>query len=209
VRYVKLGSTLMFAVFGGGLAFLIFARWQHDRAVHLVRVTVGRLMPKVADKMADVVDGFVGAMRQLPNARQLTLFFALTLVYWGLNGMGMTLLARAFGCVAVGADGACLPMGLTLFQGYVVMTVLVVGLMIPAAPGMMGTFQAATKVGLSLFLPATVVNASGLAYANVLWLCQTVQQVSFGLILLSIGHLSFRDIATKLDKEGEASAPLA
>ncbi|WP_037584712.1 lysylphosphatidylglycerol synthase transmembrane domain-containing protein, partial [Stigmatella aurantiaca] len=39
VRYVKLGSTLMFAVFGGGLAFLLFARWQHDRAVHLVRAT--------------------------------------------------------------------------------------------------------------------------------------------------------------------------
>jgi hypothetical protein len=64
-------------------------------------------------------------------------------------------------------------------------------------------------VGLSLFLPAAVVDSSGLAYANVLWLCQTVQQVGFGLILLSIGHLSFRDIATKMDKDGEASAPVA
>ena len=53
VRYVKLGSTLMFVIFGGGLAFLLFARWQHDRAVHLVRVTVGRLMPGLADKMAE------------------------------------------------------------------------------------------------------------------------------------------------------------
>ncbi len=114
----------------------------------------------------------------------------------------MALLARAFGCVGAGA--ACQPMSLTLFQAYVVMTVLVVGLMIPAAPGMMGTFQAAMKVGLGLFLPASVVNQSGLAYANVLWLSQTVQQIGFGLILLSVGHMSFRDIATKLDKEGEA-----
>lgn len=205
LRYVKLGSTVMFAVFGGGLAFLLFARWQHDRAVHLVRVTVGRLAPGLSHKMADIVDGFVGAMRQLPDAKQLTIFFALTVVYWGLNGAGMALLARAFGCL--GADAACQPMTLTLFQAYVTMTVLVVGLMIPAAPGMMGTFQAATKVGLSLFLPAAVVNQSGLAYANVLWLCQTAQQIGFGLILLSVGHMSFRDIATKLDKEGEASAP--
>lgn len=208
VRYVKLGSTLMFAVFGGGLAFLLFARWQHDRAVHLVRVTVGRVSPGLAHKMADIVDGFVGAMRQLPGPGQLVLFFVLTLAYWGLNGAGMALVARAFGCVGV-TDPACQPMSLTLFQGYVVMTVLVVGLMIPAAPGMMGTFQAATKVGLSLFLPASVVNASGLAYANVVWLCQTVQQVGFGLLLLSAAHLSFKDIATKLDKEGEASAPMA
>lgn len=209
VRYVKLGSWLMFAVFGGGLAFLLFARWQHDRAVHLVRATVGRLVPKLADKMADVVDGFVGAMRQLPDGKQLTLFFLYTFAYWGLNGAGMALLSRAFGCEGVEAGSTCQPMGLSLFQGYVVMTVLVVGLMIPAAPGMMGTFQAATKVGLSLFLPAAVVNSSGLAYANVVWLCQTVQQVGFGLILLSLGHLSFRDIANKLNKEGEASAPLA
>lgn len=208
VRYVKLGSTLMFAVFGGGLAFLLFARWQHDRAVNLVRATVGRFLPKLADKMADIVDGFVGAMRQLPDGKQLTGFFVFTAVYWALNGAGMALLSRAFGCTGA-VEATCQPMGLTLFQAYVVMTVLVVGLMIPAAPGMMGTFQAATKVGLSLFLPATVVNSSGLAYANVVWLCQTVQQVGFGLILLSLGHMSFRDIANRLDKEGEASAPVA
>jgi glycosyltransferase 2 family protein len=207
LRYVKLGSTLMFALFGGGLVFLLFARWRHDHAVHLVRVTVGRVAPGLAHKMADIVDGFVGAMRQLPNAKQLALFFLLTLVYWGLNGAGMALLARAFGCVGAGA--ACQPMSLTLFQAYVAMAVLVVGLMIPAAPGMMGTFQAAMKVGLGLFLPAAVVEGSGLAYANVLWLCQTVQQIAFGLILLSVGHMSFRDLATKLDKEGEASTPLA
>lgn len=208
VRLVKLGSTLMFVVFGGGLAFLLFARWQHDRAVHLVRVTVGRVMPGVAHKMADIVDGFVGAMRQLPDAKRLVGFFLLTLVYWGLNGVGMALLSRAFACTGA-VDTSCQPMSLTLYQAYVVMTVLVVGLMIPAAPGMMGTFQAATKVGLGLFLPAAVVNSSGLAYANVMWLCQTVQQVGLGLVLLSIGHLSFKDIATKLDKEGEASAPMA
>ncbi len=193
VRYVKLGANLMFAVFGGGLAFLLFATWHQARAVHLVRATVGRLAPGVADKMADIVDTFVGAMRQLPDRRQMALFFLYTVVYWGLNGAGMALLSRAFG------------LNLTLFQAYVVMSVLVVGVMIPAAPGMVGTFQAAIKVGLSLFVPATVVNGSGLAYANVLWLCQTVQQIGFGVVLMSLGHLSFKDIAGKLGKEQQAS----
>jgi hypothetical protein len=74
---------------------------------------------------------------------------------------------------------------------------------------MMGTFQAAIKVGLSLFVPASVVNGGGLAYANVLWLCQTVQQVGFGVVLMSLGHLSFKDIAGKLGKEQQASLPSA
>jgi glycosyltransferase 2 family protein len=208
IRYVKLGSTLMFALFGGGLAFLLFARWQHDRAVDLVRATVGRIAPGLAHKVADIVDGFVGAMRQLPDGKRLAGFFFFTLAYWGLNGAGMVVLAQAFSCAGA-VDASCQPLGLSLFQGYVVMTVLVVGVMIPGAPGMAGTFHWATTVGLGLFLPAAVVKSSGLAYANVLWLCQTVQQVGFGLILLSIGHLSFKDLASRLDKEGEASAPVA
>jgi len=78
--------------------------------------------------------------------------------------------------------------------------------MIPAAPGMVGTFQAAVKLGLSIFLPAAVVNGPGLAYANVLWLCQTAQQIIMGLVFLSIDQLSFRDLAGRLEQEGDAAS---
>ncbi len=196
LRYVKLGSTLMFAVFGGGLVFLLFALWHQQTAVMLVRKTLGRLVPKASDKAAEVVDAFVGAMRQLPDGRAIVGFFVCTFVYWGLNGWGMALMSRAF------------DMGpLTTFQGFVVLCVLVVGLMIPAAPGGMGTFQAATKFGLGLFLPAAVVNAQGLAYANVLWLTQTLQQICFGLLFMSLSQMSFREITRNLgDESTEAAA---
>ena len=206
VRYVKMGANLMFAVFGGGLVFLLFAVWHQARAVQLIRSTMGRLSPAGAEKVAGIVDSFVGAMRQLPGGGQLVAFFALTVTYWGLNGFGMAMLARAFDCSTAAAGSACQPMQLGVFEAFVVLSVLVVGLMIPAAPGMMGTFQAAIKVGLGLFLPAAVVNGSGLAYANVLWLAQTAQQVVLGVLLLSLGHMSFRDLAGKLDKGGEAPA---
>src|SRR5678809_900146 len=109
--------------------------------------------------------------------------------YWGLNGFGMWMLMRAF------------PFQLTLFQSYVTMCLLVVGVMIPAAPGMVGTFQAAVKLGLSIFLPASVVNGPGLAYATVLGRCQTAQQIGLGRLCLSIGQLSFRDLAGRLERE--------
>jgi hypothetical protein len=209
IRYVKWGSWLLFGVFGGGLVFLLFGLWQQERTVRLVRATVGRFAPSLADKVADIVDTFVGAMRQLPSGGQVALFFLYTALYWGFNGLGMAVLSNAFDCSGAAAGSACEPMSLSLFQAYVVLGVLVVGVMIPAAPGMAGTFHAAVKVGLGLFLPASVVNANGLAYANVLWLAQTVQQVALGLVLLSVGHLSFRDIAGKLQKDGEAPATSA
>ena len=78
------------------------------------------------------------------------------------------------------------------------MGLVVVGVMIPAAPGNVGTFQAFVKLGLALFLPAALVNGPGLAYANVLWLCQVGQQVLLGIVFLSIDQLSFRDLAGRL-----------
>jgi glycosyltransferase 2 family protein len=194
VHYVRLGANLMFTGFAGLLVFLLFARWRPAQAVMLLRALSRSVAPRLEDKVGHMAEGFVGAMRQLPEPRQLAGFFLYTLVYWALNGVGMAVLAQAFG-----------GLHLSLFQAYVVMCVLVVGVMIPAAPGMLGTFQAAMKVGLGLFMPASVVNGSGLAYANVLWLCQALQQVGFGLVLMARAHESFKDLASKLDKEQQAT----
>jgi hypothetical protein len=179
----------MYAIFGGGLLFLLFALWQRERAVRLVRATAGRIAPGIAHKVADIVDSFVGAMKKLPRPGALAGFVIFTVGYWSANGLGMWILARAFS------------LELSIFQGYVVLAVLVVGLMIPAAPGMVGTFQAAIKVGLGLFLPAAIVTGRGLAYANVMWLCQTVQQIGLGFLFMSLSHVSFKDVTTHMGDE--------
>jgi uncharacterized protein (TIRG00374 family) len=191
VRLVSIAANIMFAIFFGGLLFLLFAAWHHDRAVALVRAAVGWASPALAEKVAGIVDTFVGALKQLPALGPLVAFFGWTVAYWGINALGMWLLATR---------GFDLP--LTVFQSYVLLCVLVVGVMIPGAPGMMGTFQAAIRVGLALFLPSEMVRGAGLAFANVLWLCQTGQQVTFGLIFLSLDHLSFGDVAGRMGDEG-------
>lgn len=205
VAQIRIAGNLMFLVFFSGLVFLLLARWQHDRVVGLMRATVGRLAPGLPEKVVHVVDGFVGALKQLPDAKNMALFFAWTAVYWVANGYGMSLLANAFDCSgAVGT--ACEPMHLTPFQGYVVLCVLIVGMMIPAAPGSAGTFQFAILLALGVFLPATTVKASGVAYANVLWIVQMLQQIAFGLFFMVRSHLSFRDLAGKLSDEGQQAS---
>ncbi len=194
VRLVSYWGNAMFAVFFGGLLFLLFAAWHRDRAVGLVRVLVGWASPGLAEKVAGIVDSFVGALKQLPGPLQLLAFFGWTVAYWGINGLGMWLLATR---------GFDLP--LTVFQSYVVLCALVLGVMIPAAPGMMGTFQWAIRVGLTLFLPGDMVRGAGLAYANVLWLCQTGQQIGFGLLFLSLDQLSFGDVAGHMEEGADAS----
>jgi hypothetical protein len=120
----------------------------------------------------------------------------------------MSLLANAFDCSG-GTAANCSPLHISTFQGYVVLCVLIVGMMIPAAPGSAGTFQAFILLALGVFVPGVVVNSSGVAYANVLWVVQIVQQIAFGLIFLVASHSSFSDIAGKLsgpevEQSGEA-----
>lgn len=204
LRHIVWGANAMFAVFFGGLTFLIFSVWQQSRAVALVRATAGRVSPALGEKLAGIVDSFVGAVRQLPGPKYMLIFIAGTAGYWALNGAGMAMVARAFDCTS-GGVAVCQPMSLTLFQGYVVLSVLVVGMMIPAAPGSAGTFQAAILIGLAVFLPDSVVRSSGVAYANVLWLTQIAQQVIFGMILMVLSRQSFRELAGKLNEEGKSA----
>jgi uncharacterized protein (TIRG00374 family) len=197
IAYVRAGANLMFLIFTSGLAFLLIARWQHDRTLRLLKRVFGVVSPKVADKVVYIVDGFVGALKQLPDWKNLAMFFVFSAGYWTLNGWGMSLLANAFDC---GGVQSC-ALHVTVFQGFVMLTVLVVGLMIPAAPGSAGTFQAFIVLGLGLFLPAEAVHSSGVAFANVLWATQILQQILFGLVLMVWSNRSFRDIAGKLSEE--------
>lgn len=200
VGKVQLAGTLMFAVFFLGLVFLLVARWKHALVLGVLGRTLRLVSARLAEKVVHVVDGFVGALRQLPDAKNMTLFFGWTALYWVLNGFGMWVLANAFDCSGAGAV-ACEPLGLTLFQCYVALGVLIVGMMIPAAPGSAGTFQFAVLLALGVFLPARVVKSSGVAYANVLWAVQMVQQIAFGLFFMMRSQLSFRDIAGRLSTE--------
>jgi len=203
---IRIGANLMFLVFFSGFIFLLIARWKHDLVVGLMRKTMGRLSPGMTEKVVHMVDGFVGALKQLPDAKNMSLFFMWTALYWVANGAGMAFFANGFDCS--GAEGrACLPLHLDYFHGYFLLCVVIVGMMIPAAPGSAGTAQLALKIGMGVFLPEAVVNSSGVAFANVLWAVQIIQQILFGLFFLVLSHGSFSDIAGKLSAQSKDGEP--
>ncbi|MBL9037711.1 MAG: flippase-like domain-containing protein [Archangium sp.] len=205
VELVRFAGNAMFALFFGGLVFLLIARWQHDRVLALMRATVGRVSAGLTERVVSVVDGFVSALKQLPDGPNLVSFFVLTALYWGANGVGMSLMASGFDCSR--ADGAaCNPMSLTVYQGFVAVGVSIVGLMIPAGPGGAGTFHSAMKIALGLFLPAYVVNSSGVAFVNVLWVVQTAQQIIVGLFFLVVSNGSLSTIAGQLRDQQQQGA---
>ncbi len=197
VDWIRRGGYLMFAFFFGLLVFLVVAYLAREFALKLIRGTVGRMSARVSEKACYLLESFIQGLRSLPSARQQIAIVALTAVYWGLNGVGMLILALGFG------------IHLGFLQAYTVLGVLVIGVMLPAGPGMAGTFQFFTQLGLSLFVPESE-NARAAAYANVLWACQFGQQVLLGLLFINskwLDHkVTFGDLMhaeEKVEDEGE------
>jgi uncharacterized protein (TIRG00374 family) len=177
VAVLRAGGLMVAAVFGAALAFLIVAYRNRELAVRISARLVGPFSPRLADRVAGMMDAFIHGLRLVPSRRKLTLFFALTALYWGANAYGIALFAQGFG------------FELSFVQGCALLGLLVVGVMIPAGPGMVGTFQGAILIGLGLFAPAEAVRTRGVAFANVLWAVQIGQQVALGLVFLFSEHI--------------------
>jgi uncharacterized protein (TIRG00374 family) len=174
LRAFRLAGAVVFAAFATLLAFLVLAYRNRPRAVSLTHRLLDPLSPRLAERAASMMDAFIHGLRLVPSRAKVALFFAETAVYWGLNALGVQLFARAFGITLAPVD-ACTVLG-----------VMVVGVMIPAGPGSVGTYQAAVLGALSLFAP---VGDRAVAFANVMWIIQFGQQVLFGLLFLPSRHI--------------------
>jgi uncharacterized protein (TIRG00374 family) len=177
VRVLRTGGVLVSLGFAAVLAFLAFGYRNRERAVRMATAVLRPMSPRLAEHGAGMLDAFIHGLRLVPSRRKVALFFVLTTLYWALNAWGMALLARGFG-FELGLVESCTLLG-----------VLVIGVMIPAGPGMIGTFQGAIVVALSLFAPRDVVATRGTAYANVVWAAQLAVTTAIGLFFLFSRHI--------------------
>jgi hypothetical protein len=180
IRAAGVGVSL---AFGGALAFLVVAYRNRALAVRVTTRVLGPISQKLAARAAGMMDAFIHGLRLVPSKRKVGLFFTLTAGYWALNGWGMQLLARAF------------DLELRTVDAFTILGVLVVGVMIPAGPGMVGTFQGAVVLGLSLFVERQVAATRGVAYANVLWAAQIGFQALLGFAFLLSPHVQLAKLA--------------
>jgi uncharacterized protein (TIRG00374 family) len=201
VRLLRTGGTIVSAAFAALLVFLVGAYRNRARAVELTTRVLGVISPRLAARGAGMLDAFISGLRLVPGSGKVLLFFGLTALYWGLNAWGMQVLARGFG------------LELDPVQSCALLGVLVVGVMIPAGPGMVGTFQGAVVLGLGLFAARDVVATRGMAYANVLWAAQLGFQTALGVFFLFSRHIRLErilaapeEVAQGLDAEAHLAA---
>jgi uncharacterized protein (TIRG00374 family) len=190
VRVLRAGGVVVSLAFASGLAFLVVAYRNRALAVRIAGALLRPFSTRIATRAEAMLDAFMHGLRLVPGPRQAAEFALLTLAYWGMSALGMKVLALGFG------------FDLGLVETCAVLGVLVVGIMIPSGPGMVGTFQGAIVVGLGLFAPAAAVATRGAAYANVLWAAQVAQQTALGTFFLFSRHIQLARLTSAPGKVG-------
>jgi glycosyltransferase 2 family protein len=196
IGWVRAGGWIIFAFFFALLVFLVVAYAKRELAVNVVGRVTRLISARLAGRLAGMLDAFIGALKVVPDKRKILWFALLTVVYWGINGLGLALLARGFG------------LELGVVPAFTVLGVLVAGVMIPSGPGMLGTFQGAVIVGTRLFFPQPELQGAVQAYAWVAWGAQFGQQVLFGLYFLLTGKISFGSLWREQPPEDDAEESL-
>ena len=195
--FARTASVAVAAGFGGLCVVLVLVVVQHERTLRIARKLLTPVSPKLADRAVRMMDDFLGAIH-LGSGWKTAAFFALTVLYWGANGVGLWILTGAFG------------IELTALMAATVLAVQVVGVMVPAGPGMVGTMQYFSAIGISLFYPAAIEPGPFAdrvaAFANTFWFLQFGVQVGLGLIFMAASHITVKGLFSTASPEAAAEA---
>lgn len=162
------------AVFVPALLMCLLAWWRRAWAARLLELTVGRVLPRLADKLEGMLFAFIDGLRALTAAHALGRFLAFSAVYWAFNGLSMWVLARFGFGIDVGP-----------WDAMTMMTILVVGIMIPAGPAMAGNFEYFLLQGLGLFVVVEHVSGQAAIFAAFLHVLQFLVIVGPALVVMA------------------------
>jgi uncharacterized protein (TIRG00374 family) len=170
------GSGIIFilAVLGALYAIVLFPA----RIITLFEIVVRRVAPRIEARGRDALLAFASGLSVLRTPSRFGAVMFWTVAHWLLNA-----LAFWFGFKAVGIDA---PFTAALF----VQGVVAIGVAVPAAPGMVGVFEAVGQVALAVYgVGAGLATAWAIGY----------HIVSFIPITL-IGAVYFARLGLKMDE---------
>jgi glycosyltransferase 2 family protein len=175
-RELRVAAWISLVGFVTLTTFLALARvWTDQMITFALRASLLHyLAPSRAEQVGEKLRALISGFSVLTDHRNFGIFLAQSIIYWGINGVGMWMLARQMG----------LP--ISLGAAFTTMAVTGIVLTLPNSPGLVGQFEFAIKLGLSAYLPATLVNSSGLAYGIVLHGVQTIWYIGMGLLCLPV-----------------------
>ncbi len=182
--WVRAGGLTALLFFGTAVVFFVVAVVARARVLPLVERIIARVSPALAVRLIGVIDAFLDGLRCFRGLRDIAIYVALSVAYWVLNGIGTGVIVMAIAPTA------------SIFAGLFCLCFLVIGVMIPAPPGNVGTFHAFAKLGLMVTGVAAV---PAVASAVLLHIVNTLVLVGLAGVFVVVGSVGWRDATHSLD----------
>jgi len=178
-RVWKYGLLLADLAAVGLFAFVLLAAFPAP----LLRVAAwctGLLPARMGGAVLGFFQSVAEAMQCMRSARNIFVAVLLSTVQWTMAGLSTYTLSLAFG----------LPLGVT--GGFFVTVCVALGVALPQAPGYVGVFHVAAKLGAEVF---RAPEAGAFAFANMLWVVNVVPITLVGLAFLWYEGASLQNLA--------------
>ena len=179
-------------VFGGALVLLILLRYKAPVLMGFVRKLFRTAhLSSLEEKFDGLLTSFADGLRAVASAQQMLTLLLITAAIW------VTEAGTIWGLAAA------LSLSVTLKSAIVTTAVLGLGLMIPAAPGGLGTYE---LFGTEAFKLAGIAASSALALTVVIHAWVFLANIAAGIFLLAIKGISLTQLRTRLGEQPEAPA---
>jgi len=155
---------------------------KKEFSLQLFNGILDKLPARFGAVLKNQLHAFIEGLEILPDVKKIIYVAFISLLIWGTLGLSCYLLFFSFG------------FNLPLIAAYAVTLIIALGVMIPAAPGFIGTYHSACITGLALY---SIPKAAAMSYAIVLWFLQLIPTVAIGLVLLPSQKISFSALIKK------------
>ena len=184
-RLVRRGATVM--VIGAAFLtlFAIVLERQPRRAKTLVTWVTRPLPERLGRRLAAMLDHFVDGLALFRDLPRLLWVFFLSFLMFGVFALCLTASMWAF------------KLAVPWYAGLVMLVITAIGIMVPAAPGYIGTLHVACKVGLGLF---NVGPELSVPFAWFFWAGQWIPVTAVGFYFLRREGLSLASLGRVQDE---------
>ncbi len=182
-------------VFAGAAVIVALIYLKGDAVAGIVGRMVSRFSQRAGERTTRLITAFASGFDVVRDKRRLAAAGVLSVLVWAPAALAINPLLLA------------LPEKIQWpwYTSIVVLTVVCVGIMIPASPGFVGTFHAFCVVGLMLCARVSFDNA--VAFSVIYHGASMVVLVAIGVICLWVENLSFAEVARRAGSDsGSAGA---
>jgi len=179
-------------IFGGALVLLVALRYRTRALIDSVRRAFRIVhLSSLEEKFDGLLTSFADGLSAVSSSGQMLTLLLMTAAIWSTEAGTIWGLARALG------------LAVSIKSAMVASAVLGLGLMIPAAPGGLGTYE---LFGTEAFKLAGIAASSALALTVVIHAWVFVANIVAGMCLLAVKGISLAQLKRRLDVEPDAES---